>query len=81
MDVTAMGHYFNDDECMATVAGDCVEKTLEVISSRYLKLNPRGTVTFRAYSHSGILRGEDYRYHADFAAMFPEARDEQCVFA
>ena len=76
-----MGHYFDESLGLAHRAGDSVEAALAVIADRYLRANPRAPLTFRAYSHRGILRGPDYRYHADFAALFPAARDEQCVFA
>lgn len=76
-----MGHYFDDSLSMAHLAGEGVEKTLSVVADRYVSLNPPAPLTYRAYTDHGILRGEDYRYHADLASMFPEAQVEQCVHA
>ena len=36
---------------------------------------------FGAYSKRGIQRAGDYRYDADFNTFFPDAQNEECVFA
>jgi unsaturated rhamnogalacturonyl hydrolase len=76
-----MGFYFEDHQSMFAREGRQVEKTLEGIVRRYLGQNPPHPPTFRAYSKRGILRGKDYRYHADFTKMFPDARPEQWIYA
>ena len=66
---------------MAKEAGGQVEKTLSVIANRFVGLNPKSPLTYRAYSDRGIRRSTDYRYDADFDRIFPNAKDEQCVHA
>ncbi len=58
-----------------------VEQTLAAIARCYVGSNPPHPVTFRAYSRSGILRGRDYRYEADFNKLFPAAGLERFVYA
>ncbi len=76
-----MGFYFDDNLSMARQAGDQVETTLSVVADHYMELNPRGPITFRAYSERGIQRAIDYRYAADFNTFFPDAQNEECVYA
>ena len=76
-----MGYYFEDHQSMFARTGWQVEKTLECIARRYVGQNPPHPLTFRAYSRRGILRGKDYRYHADFNQVFPKAEREQFVYA
>lgn len=76
-----MGFYFDSRNCMFGQAGMHIEKTLEGVVRRYVGCNPAHPPTFRAYSRRGILRGKDYRYHADFNTFFPEAQAEQYVYA
>jgi len=76
-----MGYYFEDQESMFAHAGMRVERTLAAIARRYVGNNPPHPVTFRAYCKSGILRGRDYRYEADFNRYFPEAKLEEFVYA
>lgn len=58
-----------------------MDETLSVVADHYMALNPRGDVTFRAFSQRGIQRADDYRYDVDFNSFFPDAQDEECVFA
>lgn len=53
---------------------------LEVIAQRYVANNPRYPFTMRPYQNTGIIRGKDYRYHADFMEFFPEASPGMSVF-
>jgi unsaturated rhamnogalacturonyl hydrolase len=76
-----MGFYFDSRNCMFGQAGMHIEKTLEGVVRRYVGCNPAHPPTFRAYSRRGILRGKDYRYHADFNKFFPDAQPEQYVYA
>ena len=76
-----MGFYFDDELSMAHRAGKGVETTLSVIAHRYTTQNPRAPLTFRAYTARGIERRSDYRYHANFDEIFPEAQDEECTHA
>lgn len=76
-----MGFYFDSRNSMFGQAGMHIEKTLECVVRRYVGSNPAHPPTFRAYSRRGILRGKDYRYHADFNQVFPEAVPEQYVYA
>jgi len=76
-----MGFYFEDQNSIFAWAGPQVERTLDTVIKRYVGANPPHPVTFRAYSRRGILRVHDYRYHADFNAFFPEAANEQFVYA
>lgn len=66
---------------MARKAEDRPETTLRIVSNRYMGNNPRAPVDFRAFCHRGILCASDYRYLADFSALYPDAQNEQCVTA
>jgi unsaturated rhamnogalacturonyl hydrolase len=76
-----MGYYFDDRHSMFRQAGMNVGQTLAVIARRYVGFNPPHEPTYRAYSKRGIMRGKDYRYHADFNRFFPGAAAEQFVYA
>ncbi len=78
---SALGYYFEENLGMAEVAGDRPETTLSIIANRYKELNPRAPVTCRAFSMRGIQRAPDYRYEVDFNRFFPEAQNEEYVFA
>jgi rhamnogalacturonyl hydrolase YesR len=66
---------------MSAFAGWPVEKTLDGIMRRYHGQNPPHPPTYRAYQQRGIMRGPDYRYHADFNQEFPGAADGTYVYA
>lgn len=76
-----MGFYFENHASMYARAGMQVETTLEAVVRRFMGQNPAHPPTYRAYNRTGIRRGKDYRYVADFAAMYPEAKLGQVVFA
>ncbi len=88
-----MGYYFeNHLSIHAAIGGNAVglgagvskkgvEQALNTIMRRYVGHNPPHPMTYRAYSRRGIMRVQDYRYHADFAKIFPEAKAEQLVYA
>src|SRR4029078_6677752 len=76
-----MGYYFEDHQSMFAATGWQVLHTLDTIVKRYVGNNPPHPMTYRAYSRRGILRAPDYRYLADFNAVFPEAQPEQFVYA
>ena len=75
-----MGFYFEDHQSMFAHGGLKVERTLEGVVRRYLGNNPALPLTYRAFDRSGILRGKDYRYQADFAKRFPQAAAGQFVY-
>ncbi len=76
-----MGFYFEDHLSMAAWAGQDVKRALAAVATRYVGANPPHPVTYRAYSRRGILRVADYRYRADFNEFFPDAKNEQVVYA
>lgn len=76
-----MGFYFDDDIGIAPEGNTNPDTTLMKVAEHYMELNPSGPVTFRAYSERGIQRAADYRYEADFNLFFPQANDEECVYA
>ena len=85
-----MGYYFDDHLSMHAAVGGgpgagapetILKRVLEIIAQRYVGANPPEPMTYRAFNKGGILRGKDYRYHADFAKIFPDARPEQRVYA
>ncbi|MDQ8202633.1 glycoside hydrolase family 88 protein [Pelagicoccus sp. SDUM812003] len=78
---TSLGYYFDESRCMAELASDRPEETLSVIARRFKELNPRAPVSYRAFCTRGIQRAKDYRYEADFNRFFPEAQNEEYVFA
>lgn len=70
----AVGFYFEDSSSMFAQTAAAVEPALRAIVRRYLAQNPPHPFTYRAYRTSGIVRGADYRYQANFNEPFPEAR-------
>ena len=76
-----MGYYFEDRLSMFAAVGLQVEGTLDTIVKRYVGQNPPHPITYRAYSKRGVQRVHDYRYHADFSQVFPNAKNEQYVYA
>ncbi len=76
-----MEPYFAENQGMFTCAGGHVEKTLDGVMRRYRGQNPPHAPTYRAYQLRGIMRGPDYRYHADFNREFPGAADGSYVYA
>jgi rhamnogalacturonyl hydrolase YesR len=57
------------------------EVAVRAVAERYLKANPPRGYTARPYSTRGIIRNADYRYTADFAALFPGAALGSYVYA
>lgn len=76
-----MEPYFEEHLSMFAHAGPQVEKTLDGIMRRYRGQHPPHPPTYRAYQQRGIMRGPDYRYHADFNQEFPAAANGTCVYA
>lgn len=76
-----MGYYFENHLSMFATTGWQVDKTLNAIVRKFVGNNPPHPMTYRAYSRRGILRVKDYRYEADFSKIFPNAKDEQYVYA
>jgi unsaturated rhamnogalacturonyl hydrolase len=76
-----MGHYFPDDQSLFARVGAQTQASLECIVRRYVERNPPHPLTFRAFDKRGIIRGKDFRYHADFDAIFPHAKPGQFVYA
>jgi len=76
-----MAYYFEDHKSMNNAVGTDVKKVLEGIIYRYLGANPAHPLTYRAYCKSSIARGKDYRYEFDLNRYYPNAENEQLVYA
>ncbi|MDI1250977.1 MAG: glycoside hydrolase family 88 protein [Lacunisphaera sp.] len=76
-----MEPYFAEHLSMFALAGEQVEKSLDGIMRRYRGQHPPHAPTYRAYQQRGIMRGPDYRYHADFNQEFPAAAHGTYVYA
>ena len=76
-----MGFYFEDHDSMHARVGMQVEDTLAAVARRFVGQNPPHPLTYRAYSKRGILRDKEYRYEVDFNRFFPDAVNEQYVYA
>ncbi len=76
-----MGYYFEDRRSMYAQVGMDAASAISAIARRYIGQNPPHPLTYRAFRNEGILRGPDYRYRADFAALFPEAGLGSLVYA
>ncbi len=75
-----MSSYFDGRQSMSAKTTD-VREVLSVVSRRYMGQNPPHPMALRAYCSRGIIMGPDYRYHADFSALFPEAQVGQAAAA
>jgi rhamnogalacturonyl hydrolase YesR len=73
--------YFAPHESMQANLGGDTAAAVTAIARRYIGNNPPCSPVWRAYRKSGITRGADYRYHADFNAIFPEAKIGELVYA
>jgi len=76
-----MGYYFPDHKSLFARVGADLDAALECIIRRYIGANPPHGLTFRAFDTRGIVRGPDFRYHADFDRIFPNAKPGQFVYA
>jgi rhamnogalacturonyl hydrolase YesR len=76
-----MDAYFDPSDSIARFSQGNAEITVKAVAERYLKANPRHDYTARPYSTRGIIRNADYRYTADFAAIFPDAPLGSYVYA
>ena len=74
------GRYFDGDYAIAEFSKN-IETTLEAVANRYIAANPRYGYTARPFINEGIRRNENYRYEADFAAIFPDAPLGSYVYA
>ncbi len=76
-----MGFYFDNHDSMNAQTGLQVDGTLAAVARRFVGQNPPHPFTYRAYSKRGILRDKEYRYEANFNRFFPNAVNEQYVYA
>ena len=77
-----MGYYFDDNKSVFYHFGQAkIEETLKIVSERYINTNPEKPYSLRPYSLEGILRNEEYRYSVDFNNIFPQAKQEQYIYA
>ena len=76
-----MGYYFDDRRSMFAQIGMDAAGAISAIARRYIGQNPPHPLAFKAYRNEGILRGADYRYHADFGGLFPNAALGSLVYA
>jgi len=75
-----MGDWFNDQDSMHARGTDGIPSTLKTIAAHYTACHPASPYRFRPFGNQGIIRLKDYRYHADLAAIFPEAPLESFVY-
>jgi rhamnogalacturonyl hydrolase YesR len=68
-----VGVYFDAADSMACFSRGDAGETVKAVAERYLGANPRHDYQARPYSTWGIVRNADYRYTADFVAIFPDA--------
>ena len=76
-----MGHYFPDIKSLFARTGWQTNATLECVARQFIAQNPPLPLTFRAFDRRGLLRGPDFRYHADFDGIYPDAKPGQFVYA
>lgn len=55
------------------------------LAQGYIKRNPVEPLRFRAFCRTGIIRGKDYRYHADLNRLFPDSKigdaaEVRCIY-
>jgi rhamnogalacturonyl hydrolase YesR len=73
--------YFDLSDSMARFSQGNGEAAVKAVAERYLNANPPCGYKARPYSTRGIIRNADYRYTADFAAIFPDAALGSYVYA
>jgi len=76
-----MNYYFDVEESAAVNTDGRVAEIMSIVLNRYIKANPQGQFTHRAYSKNGIQRSADYRYDANFNIIFPNAEDGEVVYS
>jgi len=75
-----MERYFDTKDRAALYSGGKIETTLELITNRYIGVNPQYDYTARPFLPGEIIRNKDYRYSADFAQIFPSAPNGSYVY-
>lgn len=58
-----------------------IKEAMTTIARHYIGMNPARPPAFKAFNRSGILRGSDYRYTADFNKIFPDASPGSIIYA
>ena len=76
-----MSRYFNENDSIFKVESNHTQRIIKTIAHRYMAENPARSVTYRAYNKNGIRRQGDYRYHFNFMDIFPDALNENIVYA
>ncbi|MCD8050000.1 MAG: glycoside hydrolase family 88 protein [Clostridia bacterium] len=57
-----------------------ISERAKKVAERYMEENGETPLLMKPFYDGGIKRGADYRYHADFTALLPEARIGDAAF-
>ncbi|MCI1955961.1 MAG: glycoside hydrolase family 88 protein [Oscillospiraceae bacterium] len=76
-----MSDYFESCKSIRFSQGLDTNGILATVANRYLSSNPARPFVFRLSSARGFPRNGAYRYVFDFRKIYPEAENEQSVFA
>ena len=76
-----MSRYFAEEKSLARAQQDSLAAELRTIASHYMGANPATPPVFRISLRDGFKRQADYRYRFDLSERFPDAEQEQAVYA
>lgn len=76
-----METYLDHTQSIAYACGTQINTVLSTVANRYLAENPALPFVFRLTSEQAFQRNSDYRYVFDLNRVFPNAENEQCVYA
>lgn len=76
-----MSKYFEDCKSIQFSQGINIDAVLEAVSNKYIGSNPAQPLIFRLSSSKGFKRNSEYLYVFDFQNIYPDAVNEQVVYA
>lgn len=73
--------YFDPCKSIRFADGPDCRRVLQTVADRYIGRNPARPFIFRLSSANGFRRNTEYRYLFPLEELFPEAKNEQSVYA
>jgi unsaturated rhamnogalacturonyl hydrolase len=76
-----MNSYFDEAGSMHQAQHDNCEAVLQTVANKYMGDHPPVPLNFRLSNVNGIKRNDDCRYVFDLFRIFPDAKNEQIIYA